>query len=1000
MGSDEEAVRRRELIRLIGEHVVVVRTGGSGFGTGFLVSGETVLTCAHVVYGHTSVEVVTGTRTVEADVVETVPAERGAGAVFGFPDLARLRLRSPMPGIGVWLGDETPLPGHEVVVQGFSRNTLEAGEQPDTLHLVVAGQSSRFVRLQWDAVVQGFSGGPVLDLRTGRVCGLLKASRDERSPQGGWLVPVEAVRDHFPDLAARNAEAHVPGTDWCDAALGRARRQSALFGASGRARRRATGSPTRPTPAQLLAHGTMPFVDRPELASLLKWCEEDVEHRLRLLHAPGGAGKTRLAAEVCRTLTERGWLAGFVQKDAPVRREWLEELTDALEAGLCVLVVFDYAQARLEEIVALLEHVYRYGPEDTRFRLLLLARSDEPLFEALRTQVADPVLPETSVTALPRTIESEGNAPLARRAFTVFAERLDCGWLTPPGRLEARAEWQDSVLDVLALALDAVLTLRQGGTWTDHGDPLERVLDHELRGWHAVVAVELPGQTALAGQRGARLSESLLLVPTLVQGLSGPALTGLLARVDPPAPGQPSIDADGVYGCLRALYPAPGDRVAPLEPDRIGEILVRRILGRPDSSGRRAVYLSTLLEASTSDSPEVRISAAADTLEVLARARGCTTVGRIESHPAHPALDSALREAMAGRPDVLLPALTLTGGLLPHAEPLAALALPFVAECDRELLEAVDSRLPDYPSGLSSVAVAVLGRLLAETDGELTEGRQLLRLRRLVRFSLRSDETGDAGAALAAARDAVDLSRDLVQRSGRHLAEYATALNNLSLLLHRAGRTASALAESRSAVTLYEQLLAQTSSDTDRRDATGRQVYLLNTAAALSTLALLRLTDRQVHAAEEEAERSVRLCREALPGVRQEDILLGCLDVLAECRQSTGLVNEAVTTAGEAVALLRDLAERQPQRYLDRLPMALYRQARALVRAGADQEAYLALREGAVLLGGLTAPNPLQRETLLRALRALTGLCAALPDFSHERVMWLEQLDSLTGRAG
>ncbi|MGW6817741.1 trypsin-like serine peptidase [Streptomyces sp. NPDC055005] len=996
MGSDDEPWRRRELIRLISEQTVVVRTEGSGFGTGFLVSGDTVLTCAHVVHGHTSVQVLTGGGAVEAEVVATAPESRGTGAVHGFPDLACLRLRTPVPGIGVWLGHQTPPPGDEVVVHGFSKHTLEPGEQPDTLHLVVAGQSSRFVRLQWDMVVQGFSGGPVLDMRTGRVCGVLKASRDERSPQGGWLVPVEAVRDHFPDLAERNSRAHVPGTPWCDAALGRARRQNALFGASRGGPRSARDTSAQATPAQLLAHGVMPFVDRPERADLLAWCEGEADHRLRLLHAPGGAGKTRLAAEVCGALTRRGWIAGFVPKDAPVRQEWLEQLADALDTGLSALVVFDYAQARLEEIVALLEHVDRYGPERMRLRLLLLARSDEPLFEALRSRVDDPVLPETSVVALPRTIDTEGNPSLARRAFAVFADRLGCGWLSPPGRLAARAEWQDSVLDVLALALDAVLTLRQGHTWLDRGDPLERVCDHELRGWHALVAAELPGQAALAGPSGARLSDGLLLVPTLAQGLAGPALVDLLQRVHAAAfPGMPPVHMIGVHGCLRALYPAPDGRVAPLEPDRIGEILVRRVLQRPESSGRASAYLAELLNASTSGSPEVRVSAAADTMETLARARGCTAVGRIESHPSHAALDSALRKAIAGRPEVLLPALTITGGLVPHAEPLAALALPFVADGSRELLESVDRHLPDYPSGLSGVAVAVLSRLLASAEAEFTEDRQLLRLQRLIRYSLRSDDVGGRDTALAAAREAADLSRDLVQRTGRHLAEYATALNNLSLLLHRADSTVSALAESRTAVALYEQLLAQTPPGTGQA-AARRQVFLLNTAAALSTLALLRLTDGQVHAAEEEAHRSVDLCRTALPGVRQEDVLLSCLEVLAECRQRTGMVREAVHTGGETVVLLRDLAERQPERYLDRLPTALYRHARGLIRAGAYREAYLVLREAVVMLGGLPGKGSIHRETRLRSLRALAELCTEVAEFSHERVTWVTELESLT----
>ncbi|MCB5167503.1 trypsin-like peptidase domain-containing protein [Streptomyces bambusae] len=992
MGSDQETERRRELIRLIGEQVVVVRTSDTGFGSGFLVAEDTVLTCAHVVHGHTRAQVLTPGGAIAADVVATAPEDRGSGPVYAYPDLACLRLQSPVPGIGVWLGDETPPPGDEVAVHGFSRHTLEPGEQPDTLHLVVAGRSGQFVRLQWDTVFQGFSGGPVLDLRTGRVCGLLKASRDERSPQGGWLVPVQAVRDHFPDLAADNDRAHVPGTPWCDAALGRARRQSALFGASRSARRSARGGAARSTPAQMLSQGVMPFVPRPELAELLAWCEADAEHRLRLLHAPGGAGKTRLAAEVCRTLTEQGWVAGFVEKDAPVRREWLEELADALDVGLRALVVFDYAQARIEEIVALLDHVDRHGPERIHLRLLLLARSDEPLFEALRSRVDDPVLPETSVVALPRTIATEGNAALARRAFAVFADRLDCGWLCPPGNLEARADWQDSLLDVLALALDAVLTLSHGQTWPDRGDPLERVCDHELRGWHTLVATDMPAGAALAGPHGERVSDGLLLVPTLAQGLAGPALTKLLRQVHKAAfPDRPQVDMTGVHARLRELYPAPDGRVAPLEPDRIGEILVRRVLSTPESSGKAGAYLSRILKASTSGDPAVRLLAAADTLEILARARGCTAVGRIEHHPAHAALDDALRKAIGKRPAVLLPALTVTGARLPHAEPLAALALPFLTDAGRELLETVDALLPDHPSSLSGLATVVLGRLLEPADAEFTEDRQLLRLRRLVRYSLRSEETGRRDTALAAAREAVDLSRDLFQRTERHLAEHAAALNNLSLFLNRSGATASALAEGRSAVTLYEQLLAGAPPGAD-----GRQLLLLNTAAALSTLALLRLTDGQVHAATEEAHRSVVLCLEAQPGVRQEDILLDCLEVLAECRQRTGLLDGAVRTGGQAVALLRDLTERQPERYVGRLPTALYRHARGLIRAGSDREAYLVLREAAILLGGLPGTDPVHRATRLSALRMLTALSTEVAGFSHEQRRWQTALESLT----
>ena len=41
--------------------------------------------------------------------------------------------------------------------------------------------------------VPGMSGAPLVNLRTGRVCGLLKTSRDPEWPYGGWGIPIGAL---------------------------------------------------------------------------------------------------------------------------------------------------------------------------------------------------------------------------------------------------------------------------------------------------------------------------------------------------------------------------------------------------------------------------------------------------------------------------------------------------------------------------------------------------------------------------------------------------------------------------------------------------------------------------------------------------------------------------------------------------------------------------------------------------------------------------------------
>lgn len=61
------------------------------------------------------------------------------------------------------------------------------------------------------------------------------------------------------------------------------------------------------SPASLLRADVapVPFRKRPELAQLLDWCESDPPVSTRLVHGPGGQGKTRLAGKLADELTGR-----------------------------------------------------------------------------------------------------------------------------------------------------------------------------------------------------------------------------------------------------------------------------------------------------------------------------------------------------------------------------------------------------------------------------------------------------------------------------------------------------------------------------------------------------------------------------------------------------------------------------------------------------------------------------------------------------------------------
>lgn len=110
------------------------------------------------------------------------------------------------------------------------------------------------------------------------------------------------------------------------------------------------------------------------LADLRQWLESPAAVSARLLTAPAGVGKTRLALELCHCAAERGWDAGFVT------REELERFSAQQNLGRWrwqrpALAVVDYAAAKLPQLrVWFKELAANPGAPERPFRLLLLER--------------------------------------------------------------------------------------------------------------------------------------------------------------------------------------------------------------------------------------------------------------------------------------------------------------------------------------------------------------------------------------------------------------------------------------------------------------------------------------------------------------------------------------------------------------------------------------------------------------------------------------------------
>jgi tetratricopeptide (TPR) repeat protein len=702
---------------------------------------------------------------------------------------------------------------------------------------------------------------------------------------------------------------------------------------------------TETSPSELLQarYGIVPYTDATGAkAELLAWLAGARPAAGRLVHGPGGLGKTRLMIEVAAELQRQGWTAGFLDRPHEqaevLHQQALEQLIDhGDDSGL--LIVMDYAEARQEAVKMIAARLAAGAANAGRaVRLVLLARSAADWWTRLYDETAEVrrvfagkahsvgaielpavgtalqrlALFEASATALAPLLKEQGFAPPAAPLAPARLARIESG----AGYERPLAIQMEALLHGLSnspapetAGVDA-LVRQVLGAEREHWRKLAGTLDAAgMRDMERGVAQ----LTAVAGVPSAHQAERLLLADGYYAGRR-------IARADV-AP---------VLGSLQRIYGRGNGSIAPLEPDLIGEHhvatvadsdLIEACLGWIDGaaeaerSRRRGDLLRVLQRATHAEHGGTATSRAAELLDRLVRAHAA---------PMAEDIVVVMMDTPGKLRDVLDPAL---GELDLRALRALDLALPYMHLRLMELALAVSQRHAD----LSRAALAQANggspdMLEAARSGYAAASHQL---------GIRLSNLGRREEALAAAREAVEMYRALAKEQPDAFLPYlAAGLGNLGNNLSRLGRREEALATSREAVRIYEGLAETGASVSDLARA------LMNLGDILADLG----RREEALAVTRQAVAMGRiLTKDGTDGFLRD--LAGSLNDLGNRLSGLGRREEALAASREAVDIIRALAKERPDTFLPDLGASLITLGGDLSDLGQYEEALAASRE-------------------------------------------------------
>ncbi|WP_157518811.1 tetratricopeptide repeat protein [Herbidospora mongoliensis] len=698
--------------------------------------------------------------------------------------------------------------------------------------------------------------------------------------------------------------------------------------------------------SQLLAtrNGVVDFTGRDtERARLRRWRDDGAGLAALLVHGPGGQGKTRLAECFAAESRRAGWGVTAVRHVGEARQgrtgSW-----DAGSAG--VLAVVDYAERwPLEDLLGLAADLSPHPGA----RLLLVARSS-PWWAGTRHEFANLGFEVGEMRLGSLAATPPERRALFEQARDRFAEVLG---VRDPERVHGPADLADEafglVLAVHMAALAAVDAHARGERAPE--DPAELsayLLDREHAYW----------QRLHGGGRARTRPETMgrtVFTAILTRPLGYQTATSILDRAGVTSSAEP---AAVVLEDHRNCYPPAdaGTVLEPLYPDRLAEDFVAVLTPGHRTDGYEPDAWAATMPARllTDDQQPPPPGVVRSALTML------TEAARRWPHLAHRQLAPLLRE----RPQLAVEA----GGAV-----LAALA--DVPELDPDVLQAIDDVLPvgriDLDVGIAALATRVAENQIATAIGPVSLSRS---------YAVLADRLTAAGRyteALAAARQAVELRRELAAVFPLFLPDLARSEMGLGACLGRLGQYEQALVATRESQRIYQALAD------DQPEA-----FQPGLAMALDHHGIWLSKSSRHHEALVVTEQAVLLYR-GLPRTELGAYQVGLaqsLQNLAVQLTELGHHDRALTATRESIHLWRELRESQPQLYQPELALALSNLGGTLHMLRRHGEGVDAAREATACYRILVEANPAAfRPELARALHNFGNLLSEVG--RHEQAL-------------